>query len=86
MVDEVNERLIEAVVLSLALGAIKRKALSEMPIEIIILDVRARRYGDEDRRGKVGRFRHTLAGRFLRWCKRTEWTMRRPEASGLTCC
>ena len=78
MVDEVNERLIEAVVLSMALGAIKRKAPTEMPIEIISSDVGARRYGDEDRRGKVGRF--------LRWCKRTEWTMRRPEDSGLTCC
>ena len=78
MVDEVNERLIEAVVLSMALGAIKRKAPTEMPIEIISSDVRARRYGDEDRRGKVGRF--------LQWCKRTEWTMRRPEDSGLTCC
>ena len=85
-VDEVNERLVETVVSSLTLGVIKEQTLSETPVKIISPDVRARRDRDKDRRGKVERFRHTLAGGFLQWCKTTEWVMRRPEDSGLTCC
>ena len=64
-VDEVNERLVETVVSSLALGIIKGQTLSETPVKIISPDVRARRDRDKDRRGKVGQFRHTLAGGFL---------------------
>ena len=68
-VDKVNERLVETVVSSLTLGVVVRKAPSETPVKVISPDVRARRDRDEDRRGKVGRFRHTLAGGFLQWCK-----------------
>ena len=52
-VDEVSERLVEMVVLSLAAGVVIRKALSETPVKVISPDVRARKDRDKDRRGKV---------------------------------
>ena len=50
-VDEVNERLVEAVVTSLPLGVVIRKALSETPVIVISPDVRTRRDRDKNRRG-----------------------------------
>ena len=52
-VDEVNERLVEAVVLSLTLSVVVRKAPSETPVILISPDIRARRDRDKDRRGNV---------------------------------
>ena len=69
-VDKVNKRLVETVVASLTLGVIVRKAPSETPVKVISPGIRARRNRDENRRGKVGRLRHTLAGIFLQWCKK----------------
>ena len=69
-VDEVNERLVEVVVLSLTLSVVVRKAPSETPVIVISPDIRARRDRDEGRRGKVGGIGHTLAGGFLQRCKK----------------